>query len=373
MLFSEIPGLEAIKKQLIQSVKDDHIAHAQLFLCKGGGANLPLALAFINYLNCEQPGENDACGQCSSCMKNSKFIHSDLHFVYPLSSTKNITGKDVISTNFIKDWRSFLLKNPFGDVNSWAERFGGENKQLNISKEESRQIIKNLSLKAFEGKFKVMLIWLPEYMHTAAANGILKILEEPPAGTLFILVCNDEEKLLTTILSRTQIVKIRRMNDGEMITLLTKNQNVDESAAAKVARIADGDISEAIALLEGVEDDGHAFFKEWMRMCFQRDFAKMVEQAEMYHKMSKISQRSLLQYGLNIMRESLLSTAEAGDLHRLADEEVGFVENFSKVMSIEKLEKISTMINDALYHLERNASAKITFLDLSLQIAKSIK
>lgn len=373
MLFADIPGLEETKKQLIQAVNEDHIAHAQLFLCKGGGANLPLALAFVNYINCEHPGEADACGQCPSCIKNSKYIHPDLHFVYPLSSTKNITGKDVISTNFIKEWRNFLLESPFGDVNAWANRFGGENKQLNISKEESRQIIKHLSLKAFEGKFKVMLIWMPEYMHIAAANGILKILEEPPEGTLFLLVCNDEEKLLTTILSRTQIVKIRRMNDGEVISLLTKHHDVDEQVANKVARISDGDISEAIALLEGAEDDSHAFFKDWMRMCFQRDFTKMVELAEEYHKMSKISQRSFLQYGLNIMRESLLSTVDASQLHRMAEEEEGFVANFSKVMTIDKLESIASMLNDALYHLERNASAKITFLDLSLQIAKSIK
>ena len=373
MLFADIPGLVETKKQLIQAVKDDHVAHAQLFLCKGGGANLPLALAFVNYINCEQPGESDACGQCSSCLKNSKFVHPDLHFVYPLSGTKDISGKDVVSTNFIKDWRKFLLENPFGDVNAWANEFGGENKQLNISKEESRQIIKHLSLKAFEGKYKVMLIWLPEFMHIAAANGILKILEEPPAGTLFLLVCNDEEKLLTTILSRTQIVKIRRMNDVEVVSLLVGKHKINETAANKVARIADGDISEALALLEGADDDSQSMFKNWMRICFKTDFIKMVDMAEDFHKKSKIGQRSFIQYGLNIMRESLLSTAEASQLHRLAKDEEDFVGNFSKLMTVDKLEIISGVLNDALYHLERNSSPKITFLDMSLQIAKRIK
>ena len=373
MRFQDIPGLAETKTQLIKAVKNNQIAHAQLFLCKNGGANLPLALAYAAYINCEHPTDVDACGSCPSCLKNEKFIHPDLHFVYPVSSTKTITGKEVISTNFIADWRKFLQNSPFGNVNQWTITFGGENKQVNISKEESRQIIKNLSLKAFEGNFKIMLIWLPEYMNSASANAILKILEEPQKGTLFLLVCNDDEQLLTTILSRTQIVKIRQFSDEEIIELLTARYEVETSRAQQLAHWVDGDINEALALLEGTEEDTHDIFRTWMRYCFTRDLVNLVEMSEEFHKNGKVAQRGLLQYGLSMMRESLLSTANASKMHRIQGEEEKFVQNFSKVMTFDKVEKISTLFNDAIYHLERNASAKITFLDLSLQIARFIK
>ncbi|MDH5476185.1 MAG: DNA polymerase III subunit delta [Cyclobacteriaceae bacterium] len=373
MLFKDIPGLEEIKTQLIQAVKNNQIAHAQLFLSKNGGANLPLALAYASYINCEQPLENDSCGSCASCSKNDKIIHPDVHFVYPVSSTKNITGKDVISTNFLKEWRDFLLNNPYGNVNQWTMAFGGENKQVNISKEESRQIIKRLSLKAFEGKYKVMIIWLPEYMNGASANAILKILEEPPERTIFLLVCNDDEQLLTTILSRTQIVKIRQFDDNEMMQLLIEQLEVDATKAERLAHLADGDLDEAMILIEGSEEDNHDLFRSWMRLCFTHDFTNMVEMAETFHKSGKVVQRSLLQYGLSMMRESLLATAGATEMHRIQGEEEKFIENFSKVMTFEKVENFNNLINDALYHLERNANAKITFMNLSLQIARFIK
>ena len=373
MQFNKIPGLEETKKQLIQAVNKNHTAHAQLFLSKGGGANLPLALAYATYLNCEQPTENDSCGSCPSCVKNAKFIHPDVHFVYPVSGTKNITGKDVISTNFLKDWRAFLTATPYGDVSDWSNAFGGENKQVNISKEESRQIIKHLSLKAFEGKYKIMLIWLPEYMNSSSANAILKILEEPPEKTIFLLVCNDDEQLITTILSRTQIVKIPRLSDTQIKQLLEEQFELDIERASRLAHLADGDYNEAVALMEGTDEDSHSLFRDWMRLCFTRDFTGMVEMSEEFNKMGKVAQRSLLQYGLSMMRESLLATVGVEEMYRVEGEEEKFINNFSKVMTFEKVEKSSQLINEALYHLERNASAKITFLDLSLQIAKFIK
>ena len=372
MRFQDIPGQEQTKIQLIQTVKNNKIAHAQLFLCKNGSANLPLALAYSSFLNCEQPTENDSCGMCSSCSKIAKGIHPDMHFVYPISSTKNITGKDVISTNFLKEWRNFITTNPFGDLNQWISTFGGENKQVNISKEESRQIIKHLSLKAFEAKYKVMLIWLPEFMNAASANAILKILEEPPDKTIFLLVCNDEEQLLTTILSRTQIVNITNFNDEDIIDLLVR-ENIDNEKAVRAAHLADGNFNEALALLEGTDEDNNELFRSWMRYCFTQDFTNLVELAEYFQKSGKVIQRSLLQYGLSMMRESLLATSGTNALHRVHGEEVKFIENFSKIMTFEKVEKCNSLINNTLYHLDRNANPKISFLNLSLQIARFIK
>ena len=227
MRFGDIYGLEEIKRGLIEAVQKGHVAHAQLFSGPTGSANLALALAFITYINCENPTE-DSCGTCASCQKNTKFIHPDVHFIFPVSSTTRITGKDVLSTNFLKEWRHFLEEDPYGDIADWSVVFGGENKQLNISKGESKSIIQKLSLKAFEGGYKTILIWLPEYMHASAANGILKVLEEPADRTLFLLVTQNHEKLLGTILSRTQKVFIRSFNPSEISAIL-QNQSVDPS------------------------------------------------------------------------------------------------------------------------------------------------
>jgi DNA polymerase-3 subunit delta' len=373
MKFADISGLEDVKDRLIGAVNNNHIAHAQLFVTKNGGSNLPLALAYATYLNCEQPVDNDSCGTCSSCSKNAKLVHPDVHFVYPVSSTKEITGKDVISVNYLRDWRKFLIENPYRNVNEWASAFGGENKQVNISKEESRQVIKSLSLKAFEGKYKVMIIWLPEYMNGSAANGILKILEEPPEGTVFLLVCNDDEQLLTTVLSRTQIVKIRPLADKEMSDLLIAQFGIDQDKATQIAYLANSDVAEAFNMVESEGHESMPLFKEWMRMCFKREFGAMVMMAEEFHKMNKIDQKNLLQYGVSTMREALITNLEVHEVVKVTGEERAFVENFGKVLDVDKVMNVTAQLNEAIYHLERNASPKITFLDLSLQIAKRIK
>jgi DNA polymerase III subunit delta' len=373
MQFADIHGLDEVKENLIGSVKHNHIAHAQLFLGPQGSANLAMALAYATFLNCENRLDNDACGQCVACIKNKKYVHPDLHFVFPVSSTKKVSGKDVVSASFLTEWRSFLGENVYGNVNDWSNHFGGESKQVNISKEESRNILKNLSLKAFEGKFKIMIIWLPEFMHVSAANGILKILEEPPAQTIFLLVANDAERLLTTILSRTQIFKIRAFTDHELIAVLQSKFGVDSSRAAQLAHVSEGNFNEAIRLLDNVEDDSHKLFRDWMRLCYTWDFKQLNEKTEYFAKMNKTAQKTLFQYGLNIMRESLLVQLDAHDLARVLGEDETFVKNFSKVMDPNKIELIVNHLNTAAYHLERNANTKILFMDLSLQIAGALR
>ena len=372
MRFKDIGGLQEVKDKLIASVKNDHVAHAQLFLGRPGSPNLPMALAFATYLNCEQPVGDDSCGVCPSCVKNAKYIHPDLHFVFPVSPTKNITGKDVISTNFLKEWREFLGASPYGALPQWASYYGGEDKEANISKEESRQIIKNLSLKAFEGKYKVMIIWLPEYMHPSAANGILKILEEPPERTIFLLVSNNSERLLATILSRTQIITIPNFSDQELAHILKDQHHLQDDQARQFAHLADGDLNAAIRLMNNVEESGHQLFADWMRDCFKRDFTSLARRSDEFHGMNKVAQKSLLLYAMNMMRESLISQF-VPSLKRVDGQEAAFIENFSKVMNESKVSAITQLLGEAHFHLERNAGARMVFLDLSLQIAAIIK
>lgn len=373
MKFADIPGLSEIKSTLVEAVRNNHVAHAQLFLGKPGALNLPLALAYTTYLHCQNRSETDSCGTCPACSKSSKFIHPDTNFVFPLGNIKNDKDEERFKSDMLKSWRAFLLEQPFGDLTDWINFYGGEDKQALISRDESREIIKTLALKPFESKFKVMIIWQPELMHPSAANGILKILEEPPPNTFFLLVSNAAEQLLPTILSRTQMVHITKLADEEIENYLgEKNPSLSVEQKQEIIQLADGNLNQAIKLIDSEEDHYQDRFADWMRSCFKRDYVKLVGYSEDFHELDKLSQRNLFQYGLSMMRETLLQVAGANDIARVKAGEAKFVKDFSKVMNVNKLEKINRLMSDASYHLERNGSAKMIFLDLSLQIAKTI-
>lgn len=370
MRFADIPGLESAKQQLINAIRSNHVAHAQLFYGQQGSANLALALAYAAYINCHDRTETDSCGQCSNCSKIDKLVHPDLQFVYPVSSTKSITGKNVVSSSYLKDWRAYLEKNKYGSLENWSAHYGAENKNANISKEESRNIIKSLSLKSFEAEYKVLIIWLPEYMHVSAANGILKILEEPPEKTLFLLVTSDYEKLLTTILSRCQLFKVPSFSDEEITNYLVKEKGLDEPNARKVASLAEGSIKRAVENMVSAEDDSHALFRDWMRQCWTKDFTAITTAMDAFSKMNKTAQKIFLQYAINMIRQALLTAYIPAELEKLNPDEQGFVTNFGKALTEDKLERISKELNQASYHLERNANVKILFMDLSLTIGR---
>jgi len=373
MKFEDIPGVHEVKRMLSEAVKTNHSAHAQLFVGGEGAVNLPLALAYAAYLHCENRTNGDSCGVCAACSKNSKYIHPDTHFVFPVSNIKAEKDEERFRADITKSWRSFLLEQPYGNLDDWCNFYGGEDKLAIISKDASREIIKTLSLKPFESKNKVMIIWQPESMHPSAANGILKILEEPSPNTYFILVTNAADKLMPTIISRTQIVTVPLLTDDELETFLKEKKGVEAAAVAKIVQLADGNINLALKLIGQEPDNNTGFFTEWMRACFAGKFGTLVTMAEEYHALDKVSQKNMISYSINMMRETLLYSAGAESINRTRGEELEFVQRFSKVLDVEKIEKSFQLLNDAGYHLERNGSAKMIFLDLSLQIAKTFK
>jgi DNA polymerase III subunit delta' len=372
MNFTSIPGLREIKSKLIEAVQYNHIAHAQLFTGKVGSLNLPLALAYATYLHCQNKSEAGACGTCAACSKSLKYIHPDTNFVFPLGNVKGDKDEDRFKADILKTWRSFLLEQPFGNLGDWISFYGGEDKQALISREESREIIKTLSLKAFESPYKVMIIWQPELMHPSAANGILKILEEPPANTFFILITNAVERLLPTIISRTQIVQVPLLSDEEVQAYLSA-KGVKEDRIQEIVSLAEGDLNLAIKLIDSEQDHYQEKFSDWMRTCFKKDYAKMVGMTEEFHEMDKLAQRNFLYYSLTMMRETMLQFSGASAISRVKGSEVRFVQDFSKVMTIGKVEKTNELISAASYHLERNGSPKMIFLDLSLQLSTLLK
>jgi DNA polymerase III subunit delta' len=385
--FSDIPGLTSLKTSLIDSVKERHVAHAQLFLGKPGTLNLPLALAYATYLHCTNPGADDACGACAACSKSLKYIHPDTTFVFPMAGKKSSKDKDADEgtdndddgqkAEMMKTWRAFLLERPLGNLDQWITYYDGADKQAFISRETSREIIKSLALKPFESAFKVMIIWQPELMHPAAANGILKILEEPPPNTVFLLVSNASEKLLPTVLSRTQVIQVPYLADDELRQLLLQsNDSLRESRVKEIVQLADGNADVALQLSE-TDDIQHLtdyqnYVADWMRSCYKRDYTTLVSYAEQFHDLDKMEQRNLFYFSLNIMRESLVQLAGATALSRVDSTQYPFAKDFSRIISVKKLERINQLINNASYHLERNGSPKMIFLDLSLQISKCI-
>jgi DNA polymerase-3 subunit delta' len=370
MQFSEIPGLQEVKTTLINSVKNNHVAHAQLFAGVEGSAALPLALAYATYVNCLEKEETDSCGKCSSCSKFNKLIHPDLHIIFPVTTNKKIT-KDASSDVFFPDWREAFLANPFFSFADWMEILDGENKQLLINVEESRTIVKKISMKAFEAEYKVVIIWLPETMRAEGANALLKSLEEPPAKTLFLLVTAKQERLLTTIISRTQRVQVRLFEDAEIKQYLIDKKGIGEAQAKRVTYLADGNMREAIHLLSEEDQDHESKIREWFRACFSSKLQDMIRMSEEFGGLPRELQKSLLQYGLGIFRDSLMYKEVGTDLLRVDENSTDdMVQKFSKVIDFSKVLSLSQVLNEAHAEIERNINSKMVFMDTSFQMNK---
>ena len=373
MQFNSIPGLQEIKQRLIDAVNSSKFPHASLFQGKEGALNLPLSIALATYFHCENKGEQDSCGTCASCTLSRKYIHPDTHFVFPVGNMKTDfkeKDEDKLRVELLKHWRSFIQEHPFGLPDEWISFYGGEDKQPIISREDGREILKSLMLKPFQSKVKVMIIWQPELMHAAAANGILKILEEPPPQTYFILVSNQATQLLPTIISRTQIVTIPLTQDDDILAELRKAGIQDQEKLVRATARAEGNLSAALRIASESDGPGESIFQDWMRACFRLDPARLLQLSEEFHAADRMNQRNLLNYGLSVLRETLIILSGSTSLSSVVGNELDFIKKFSTVMNVERISSVNKLMNDALYHLERNASAKMIFMDLSLQINK---
>ncbi|ALI99694.1 DNA polymerase III subunit [Rufibacter tibetensis] len=370
MQFSQIYGHQGTKQLLLNSVKSQHVAHAQLFLGSDGSANMALALAYAQYLNCEDPQPLDSCGVCPSCNKISKRIHPDLNFVMPVTKVKD---QDALSKNFVTQWRAFLSDSPYQTLNDWMQFIGAENKQGTIPVGESRELVRMTSLKAFEAKYKVIVIWLPELMNASAANAFLKLLEEPPAATVFLLVSNASDKIMPTILSRTQLVKVRAFTDEEVIQYLVEQQGTERERAYQVVSLAEGNLQAARVLSQEMTSDYFTFFLSWMRLCYNHKFDGVLEQSEDFQKLGRENQKNFLQFALGLLRKVLLYGVDSKLIAFLPPPELDFVQKFAKLIHQGNGAQLSQELNDAHYHIERNAHPKITFLNTSIQIAQLIR
>jgi DNA polymerase-3 subunit delta' len=374
MRFADIPGLDELKQTLISSYQRNHIAHAQLFAGHEGSAVLPLVLAYISFLFCENKSATDACGTCGSCQRVHKLIHPDVHFFRPAPSkaagSKDGQDKQASATQSL--WRSFLTENPYQSLEDWVQHLDAENKQVQISKEEARNIIRTVSMKSFEGSYKVIVIWYPEIMHPSAANAILKVLEEPPGQTLYFLVSYNYEALLSTILSRTQLVHVPDYSENEIISYLVEQKKIDQPQAERLAKFCGGNLRKALNEIEHVTDDELDDFARWMRACVANQFDVLLELAAAFKAKSKSQQRIFLQYGHEMLRQALLAKAQE-DLMTLSGSEHVFISKFSQTQSLNTIGGVYEELNKLLMHLARNANAQLSFMACSIRLTQIIK
>ena len=369
MQFKEIVGQEGLKHHLIQTVSDNRVSHAQLFLSSAGSGALPMAIAYAQYINCLQKLADDSCGECSSCRKYQRLIHPDLHFSYPFFASKDIKK----ATDVLEEWRSMMLENPYFDLDIWRSKLNAENKQANINIAEAHDIIKKLSYKAFEAETKVLIMWLPEFLDREG-NALLKIIEEPPANTLFILVAQNQEQILTTILSRTQIIKIPKLPNQVVKEFLMQKASLSENQAEEYSFLADGNLIEANSLLHNEANNNAGRFSEWLRMGFGNRVPAMIDFTEDAAKWGRENQKNFLKYGINFLRECSLLLSGADDLVKLPPQSYEVAKNLAaKVFNLAMVEALINELERAHYHIERNANPKILFLDVSLQLVKIIK
>jgi len=373
MQFSEIPGNASEKKSLLFEAKENRVSHAQLFLGQEGTAKLPLALAFSAYLLCDNPGATDSCGICDNCEKVKRLVHPDLHFVFPVVISKE--EKVASSDDRLKQWNEFVLKNPYFDINTWQQHLDELGKNAVIGVEESRHILQKLSLKSYSGKYKIMIIWLPEKMNTQAANKLLKMLEEPPDDTLFLLLSDSIETILPTIISRTQIIKINLFETDDIAYYLENKFAADKTVAYSIAGLAQGNMVEAIQMISGDENQHiyFDFFVRMMRTAYAANAFELMTVAEDLAGLEKEQQKNFLKYGLHLFRESIILNYMKGELVVLRNEERAFLEKFAKFINNQNITELNEEFNTAHYHLERNANAKILFTDLMIKLTKLIK
>jgi DNA polymerase-3 subunit delta' len=365
MLFKEIVGQQAIKERLMRSVMEGRISHAQLFLGPEGSGSLAMAVAYAQYISCKNKQEDDSCGTCSSCIKYNKLVHPDLHFVYPIALSKDVRT----STNVASEWRVALLENPYITLFNWFEQLSAENKQAVIGVEESGEILSKLSLTTYESEYKIMIIWLAEKMNPAAANKLLKILEEPPDKTLFLLVCESEDQLLRTIVSRTQLIKINKINDADLTQALVDRYGLSLEAAESTAHLADGSFAEALSLISVNENAGQnlASFQKLMRASLKFDPKAVMSWIDEISAAGRERQKNFLNYALHIMRESMIFNYADASLVKLGADEQEFVKKFSPFIHAANIERFIDELNKAHFHMERNANAKILFMDLAFK------
>ena len=377
MLFSEIYIPEKIKKELIHSARKGRIAHAQLFVGREGWGGLSLALAYSQYLNCENPSEYDSCDLCKSCKKYKSLFHPDLYFVYPVVKTPK--NSKPYSSDFIDQWKKFINSTKFHSLDQWLKFIGYEKAQPSIYVHEAQKLIQNISFKPLEGKYKIIIFWLPEKMNIATANKLLKIIEEPPDYTIFLFITTDLEAILPTIRSRTQIIQLYPLSSDNLTQSLEQEfPNAKLQEIEQIAFAANGDFIIAKKLLQEQLnlEQGKSYFDKFvnmMRITYSANVLKIIENAEEIASMDKEQLKQFLTYSIHLIRQSFLVNQNLKQISQLTQKEFNFVQKFSLVVNKKNISHLYKNFSEAINNIERNGNSRLIILDLLFTLTKIIK
>jgi len=403
MQFNQVIADNQTKQRLKELVQKNRLSHALLFLGREGSGALPLAIAFAQYVLCEKVnakpdksaislfGEQqieqntalseDSCGQCSSCLKANRLVHPDLHFSYP-ALKRDSNHKQVLSTDYITEWRQFIQQYPYNNVADWLDFLkensklkidSPANKQGNITVHECDDISHKLSLKSFESDYKILIMWMPEFLGKEG-NKLLKLIEEPPPDTLFIFVAEDEHAILPTILSRTQLIKIPSLSTAEIEEALIKNYQLATEKAAEIAAVSEGNFREALQLLQAPQDDLQAQVREWLNIILKNNVASQLKWLDEINKLGREKQKQFLKYFIHLLEQGIRAGYLDEDyLDIIPENERDFAFRINKICGTEAQEAIVEELNNAIYYIERNAHAKMLFHALSIRFFHIIK
>ncbi len=403
MQFSQVIAQKDLKTQLTQMIQQNRLSHALLFLGKEGTGALSMARAFAQYLVCEkvsgkseirnqksaepslfgEPGpvansqretnnekqetRNDSCGECPACKKASQLVHPDIHFSYPVIPRKS--GDKPISTDYIKEWREFVAAQPYGNSYDWLQFIDAENKQGNITASECEDILRKMSLKSFEAGYKILIMWMPELLGKEG-NKLLKMIEEPPPGTLFILVAENESLILPTILSRTQLIKVPMLSNLQVEAALETREGIALKKSQQIAAISNGNYHEALQQLQHAEDDWEVLLRDWLNSIIKTGPAAQVKWIEEISKQGREKQKQFLKYFTHLLEHAIRIRVMGDNINTDAENQstTDFALRFNKLCDISQLEGIINELDQAAYFIERNANAKILFHALTIKL-----
>lgn len=368
MQFQDVVGHTELKKQLRKNVLTDRIAHAQLFAGRRGSGDLQLALAYAKYVLCNDRRAKEACGVCTSCLSMDKLEHPDVHLSFPTKLEK----KKYESKHYVAEWRQFVLVTPYGNLNSWSDTHAPD-KNLEIRVGEAADIGKRMALRSYSGGYRVVIIWLPELMNMEATNKLLKAIEEPPEKTVFLLISNAAERLLPTIVSRTQRHQVGPVSQAEISKHLVTAKGMSEEDASPLAVAADGDMLRLSHLLEGPDTDMLPLFRSWMLSCYYNNTNDTQKACDEFRSLGREGQKRFIQYGMEKIRQCVLYAQSASSLVLALPEESDFLQKFKRFVSLPTAAWFQEVFDKMYSDLDRNANAKVVFMDVSYQVFSQLR
>ena len=380
MPFSAVIGQKDTIQQLLSMVQQNRVSHALLFLASEGSGGLIMANAFAQYLMCEKVRQagapslfgdavetavpTDSCGQCATCVKSHAYIHPDIHYSFPVITSEKL--KKPKCSDYVVSWRQFMQEQPHGNTYDWLQFIDAENKQGNITAAEVEDINRKMNLKSFENSFKILIMWMPEFLGEQG-NKLLKLIEEPPPDTIFILVAENGGAVLPTIISRTQLVRLHPLSRLDIESALELQQGVALKKARQVAAVSNGNYREALLHLGNSEDDWEKMLRDWMNSIIKTGPVAQLKWVEDIAKTGRENQKQFLRYFSQLI-ELALRSQFLPPLAESSSREQDFADRLNKLCSIEQLEAISHELDQSVYHIERNANAKILFLSLTIRL-----